>query len=80
MMNWTGVGEWIQSYWRPTMMIIIIFILANNYLFFPYISLFTDESVIMELPDKLYNLMSIGAGSYIVGRTTEKGLKILKGK
>jgi hypothetical protein len=60
-------------------MLSIVAIIANNYLIFPYLSLFTDKAVILELPEKLYNLMTVGVGGYIVGRSAEKGLKIWKG-
>ena len=57
---------------------IIIFILANNYLIAPLlnniIGLFGPPSLlpILELPDKLFNLMTIGLGGYVVGRSAEK--------
>jgi hypothetical protein len=71
-------GSWLQRNWRPILMIVIVAIVANNYLLFPYLSLFTDKVVVLDLPEKLYNLMTIGVGGYIVGRSAEKGLKIWK--
>jgi hypothetical protein len=74
-------GEsWLQRNWRPLLMLIVVAIIANNYIFFPYLSLFTDKVIVLDLPEKLYNLMTIGVGGYIVGRSTEKGLKIWKGE
>lgn len=64
--------SWIQKSWRPLLMMVIIAIIANNYLLFPYMSLFTSKVVILELPDRLYTLMEIGVGGYILGRTAEK--------
>ncbi len=64
--------SWIQRTWRPILMLTIVAIVANNYIIFPYLSMFTDKVVILDLPDKLYNLMSIGVGGYIVGRSGEK--------
>lgn len=73
-------GEsWLQRNWRPVLMLVVTAIIANNYIFFPYLSLFTDKAVILKLPEELYNLMTIGVGGYIVGRSAEKGLKIWKG-
>ena len=71
-------GNAFQRNWRPALMWIIIFILANNYLIAPLlnniIGLFGPPSLlpILELPDKLFNLMTIGLGGYVVGRSAEK--------
>lgn len=70
--------SWMQRNWRPVLMLTIVAIVANNYIVYPYLSLFTSKAVVLELPDKLYNLMSIGVGGYIVGRSAEKGLEIWK--
>lgn len=70
----------LQRNWRPILMLTIVAIVANNYILYPYLSLFTSKAVVLDLPDKLYNLMSIGVGGYIVGRSAEKGLSIWKGK
>ena len=68
--------SWMQRNWRPVLMLTIVAIVANNYIIYPYLSLFTDKAVVLDLPDKLYNLMTIGVGGYIVGRSAEKGLAI----
>jgi hypothetical protein len=73
-------GSWLQRNWRPLLMVVIVAIIANNYLLFPYLSLFTDKVTVLELPEKLYSLMTVGVGGYIVGRSTEKGLTIWKEK
>jgi hypothetical protein len=70
--------SWMQRNWRPVLMLTIVAIVANNYIIYPYLSLFTDKAVVLDLPEKLYNLMSIGVGGYIVGRSAEKGLEIWK--
>lgn len=71
-------GNWLQRSWRPILMLTIVAIVANNYLIFPYLSMFTSKTVILDLPPKLYNLMSIGVGGYIVGRSGEKIVKTWK--
>lgn len=70
--------SWMQRNWRPVLMLTIVAIVANNYIIYPYLSLFTAKVVVLDLPDKLYNLMTIGVGGYIVGRSAEKGIKIWK--
>ena len=63
---------WLSRNWRPILMLTIVAIVANNYLFYPYLSMFTDNVKVLDLPDKLWNLMQIGVGGYIVGRSGEK--------
>lgn len=64
--------SWIQRNWRPTLMMVIIAIVANNYILFPYLSLFTDKVTMLELPKELFNLLSVGVGGYVIGRSGEK--------
>lgn len=71
-------GSWLQRNWRPILMIVIVAIVANNYLIFPYVHLFTDKVAMLELPEKLFNLMTVGVGGYIVGRSAEKGIQTWK--
>lgn len=76
-------GEsWLQRNWRPILMLVIIAIVANNYLFAPYINaLFGVGSVpTLELPEQLWNLMTLGVGGYIAGRTGEKMIETWKAK
>lgn len=64
--------SWLQRNWRPILMLVITIIIANNYIFFPYASIFTDKVAMLDLPDKLWTLMTVGVGGYIAGRTIEK--------
>jgi predicted MFS family arabinose efflux permease len=66
-------------------MLVCILIIANNFIIFPYASLFTTKVVMLVLPDWLWKLMMIGVGGYVGGRTVEKvvgatGLKLPWGK
>lgn len=65
-------GQWLQRNWRPLLMLVIIVIVANNYILYPYLSIFTDKVRVLDLPDRLWTLMEIGVGGYILGRTAEK--------
>ena len=57
-------------------MLVIIAIVANNYLVAPYLApWFPDHIKVLDLPEKLWSLMEIGVGGYIVGRTVEKGIE-----
>jgi hypothetical protein len=77
-------GSAMQRNWRPALMWVIIFVIANNYLLAPLlnhiVTLFGGANIlpILELPDKLFNLMTIGLGGYVVGRSAEKIIPKLK--
>lgn len=72
--------SWLQQNWRPILMLTIVAIVANNYIFVPYMQLFGLPAMILDLPDKLWNLMTLGVGGYIAGRTGEKMISTWKGK
>lgn len=67
-------GNWLQRSWRPILMLTIVAIVANNYLIYPYVSLFWTKAPVLELPEKLWSLMQIGLGGYVVGRSVEKSV------
>jgi hypothetical protein len=43
-------------------MLTVVSIVADNYGVFPYVQLFLSKSVLLELLDKLWSLLQIGAG------------------
>ena len=66
-------GEsWLQRNWRPILMLTIVSIVANNYVIAPYIQLFFSKGIMLDLPDKLWSLLQIGVGGYVIGRSAEK--------
>ena len=64
--------SWIQRSWRPLTMLMFASIIANNYILFPYLSLFGAPTVMLEVPPDLWALLKIGLGGYVVGRSAEK--------
>ena len=71
-----ATGEsWLQRNWRPILMLSVVAIVVNNYLLYPYLSLFFDAAPLLDLPEKLWSLMQIGVGGYVVGRSAEKAVK-----
>ena len=64
--------SWLQRNWRPILMMTVIVILANNYILVPYLAMWTTKITVLTLPPKLYTLMEIGVGGYVVGRSAEK--------
>ena len=71
--------SWLQRNWRPILMLTIIAIVANNYLLFPYIQLFGGDAIVLELPERMWSLMTVGVGGYVVSRGVEKSVKTWKG-
>jgi len=64
--------SWIAKNWRPLTMLVFTFIVANNYILYPYLSLFWADAPELELPVYLWDLLKIGLGGYVVGRSAEK--------
>lgn len=72
-------GEsWLQRNWRPILMLSIVSIVVNNYLIVPWANFLGTGAPVLELPSELFNLMTVGVGGYIVGRSGEKIMKEYK--
>ncbi len=71
--------HWIVAAWRPITMLTFTAIIANNFILYPYLSLFWDNAPTIELPSYLWEALKIGLGGYIVGRSCEKSVKAWKG-
>ena len=67
--------HWIVASWRPITMLTFVAIIANNYLLYPYLSLFWSNAPILDLSPDLWSLLKIGLGGYVVGRSAEKTAK-----
>ena len=70
--------HWLVAAWRPITMLVFVVIIANNYILAPYIDLFFETNVVLELPPQMWDLLKIGIGGYIVGRTGEKMIQTHK--
>lgn len=71
--------HWVVAAWRPITMLVFVAIIANNYLLYPYLSLFWTNAPILELPQDLWGLLKIGLGGYVVGRSVEKATEAYRG-
>jgi hypothetical protein len=71
-------SEGITSKWRPITMLVFVAIIANNYIIYPYLSLFWEAAPTLEVPKDLWDLLKIGLGGYVVGRSVEKSAKNYK--
>ncbi len=73
-------GEsWLQRNWRPLTMLSFVGIIVNNHILYPYLTLFGLPSVMLELDPAMWDLIKIGLGGYVVGRSGEKMVKAWKG-
>ena len=71
-------GNWLQKSWRPLLMMAVMAIVVNNYILFPYLSMWTEKVVVLELPGGLWTLLTTGVGGYVVGRSGEKIAQSIK--
>jgi len=56
-------------------MLTFILIIANNYIVYPYLSLFWGKAPVLDIPSDMWGLLKIGLGGYVVGRSAEKAVK-----
>lgn len=59
--------SWLARNWRPLLMLVFTYIIAHNYVIAP---LFGARSV--PIPPDMWELLRIGMGGYIAGRSIEK--------
>jgi len=64
--------HWITSAWRPIVMLMFAVMIANNYIIAPYLDAILGTSIMFDLPDQAWGLLSVGLGGYVVGRSAEK--------
>jgi len=66
-------ASWLQRNWRPILMLTFCYIVAHNYVLSPMFSLAS-----LDIPPDMWELLKLGIGGYIVGRTAEKGFEAWK--
>ena len=64
--------HWLTATWRTALMWICILVIANNYILAPVLNAFFGTSLELSIPDPMWNLLTIGVGGYIAGRSGEK--------
>jgi len=70
--------HFITATWRPITMLTFVAIIANNYILYPYLSLFWSDAPVLEIPPDMWALLKIGLGGYVVGRSGEKIAAVIK--
>ena len=64
--------SWLARNWRPLIMLTFGAILANNYIIVPWLQAFGIQTVaVLEIPEGMWGLLTVGLGGYVVGRTIE---------
>lgn len=58
--------SWLQRNWRPLIMVFFAVMLGSHWLGY------TPENITQETLNHLFDLLKIGIGGYIVGRSAEK--------
>lgn len=59
--------SWLARNWRPIVMMEFAFVIAWNYIVAPIFSLSS-----LPLPEQMWELLKLGMGGYIIGRSAEK--------
>lgn len=59
--------SWLARNWRPITMLTFVYIIAHNFIF---AQLFTLKT--LPIPDHMWELLKLGLGGYIIGRSAEK--------
>lgn len=66
--------SWLQRNWRPVLMLTFTYIIAHNYILAPIIRMFSfgADLPMLAIPPDMWDLLKLGIGGYIVGRSAEK--------
>jgi len=72
--------SWITRSWRPIIMLLFGAIIANNYILNPWLAAMFGIDIMMPIPPEMWQLLKIGIGGYIVGRSAQECVKNWKGK
>src|SRR6056297_2159582 len=67
--------HWVTSAWRPIVMLMFAVMIGNNYIIAPYLDAILGTSIMFDMPDQAWNLLSIGLGGYVLGRSAEKTMR-----
>lgn len=73
-------GGWLQKNWRPGLMALFGIIIANNYILNPWLSALFSIDIKMEIPPDMWQLLKLGIGGYVGGRSIEKVVGVWKSK
>ena len=66
-----GKGNWLQRSWRPMVMLVLTLLVV--------LGVFTESSMLSDT-SRFWDLLEIGLGGYVVGRSGEKIVQAFTGK
>lgn len=69
----------LASSWRPLLMYVFMAIIVNNYIVAPYLQAMFHFGLQLAIPPDMWELLKLGVGGYIVGRSIEKTATSLSG-
>jgi hypothetical protein len=69
----------LTSSWRPMLMYTFMAIIANNYILAPYLQAMFHFGLQLQIPPDMWELLKLGVGGYVVGRSVEKATTALTG-
>ncbi len=69
-------GNWMATNWRPCLMFLFMGLIANQFFLFPILKMIGLHIDIPPLPNQGWDLLQIGLGGYVIGRTGEKMMSI----
>jgi hypothetical protein len=64
--------SWLAANWRPLTMLSFVFIIFNNWVLYPYFKAFGLPVIYLEVPVNVWDIIEVGLGGYVVGRSGEK--------
>ena len=65
-------GNWLQRSWRPILMLSFTYIIVHNSVIAPIFGIPFAEMPPEALPPEMWEVLKIGIGGYVVGRSAEK--------
>jgi len=68
----------LTATWRPITMLTFVCVVANNLILAPYIGLMFGVDIALPMPAEVWELLPLGIGGYLAGRTIEKSLQTWK--
>lgn len=70
--------SYLAANWRPITMLCFVAVIVNNYILMPYAGVLGIPIVPIDLPVDVWDIIQVGLGGYVMGRSAEKLMKTWK--
>ena len=67
--------HFLTSTWRPITALVFVAIVANNYIIAPYTGALFGTEIMLEIPNQMWDLITLMIGGYVGSRGVEKVAK-----